>query len=237
MAKQDNSNSTQDTLEKKEKKAPSTQKYLDINEIRDDCVILKDGSLRTVILVSSINFALKSEDEQEAIIQSYVSFLNVLNDFPLQIVIQSRPLSIDAYIAQIEDIQRKQENELMKMQTTDYLEFIKELVKMGEIMSKKFFVIVPYNPTGDTKMNFFSRLYNAISPVNSVRLDRKRFDKYRAKLFKRVDFVQGGLQSMGLKSTILDTQSLIELFYNIYNPTTSPQQPIAKNNKLNFEEE
>jgi hypothetical protein len=115
----------------------STQQYLDIAEIKNDSVALKDGTLRAVLLVSSINFALKSEDEQNASISAYVSFLNAL-DFPLQIVIQSRKLNIDVYLEQLAQRERMLSNELLRAQISDYREYVKELVELGEIMSKRF---------------------------------------------------------------------------------------------------
>ena len=113
----------------------STQKYLDIAEIRDDVVILKDGSLRGVIMTSSINFALKSPQEQEAVISSYVRFLNTI-DFPVQIIIQSRRLDLDNYIEELESKAKKQKNELLKAQIAEYVEYIKDLIVMGDIMTQ-----------------------------------------------------------------------------------------------------
>lgn len=215
---------------------PSTQKYLDIQEIRDDIIILKDGTIRALLLVSSLNFSLKSYDEQEAIIQGYVQFLNSLN-FPLQIVIQSRKLDIDEYLARIKTVEKNQKNELLKIQTADYRRFITELVKIGEIMSKKFFVAVPYSPfTRKSKgKGFFTRFQEALAPTAIVRLQQKKFDKFKTELERRVSFVIDGLNSIGLKSVWLDTQSLIELFYNIYNPTTYDQQKMTEIGKLGLE--
>ena len=123
------------------------QKYLDIAEIRDDLVILKDGTLRSVLLVSSINFALKSVDEQNAIVQAYMQFLNGL-EFPIQVVIQSRRMNIDTYVRTLDENEKNQTNDLLKRQIHDYREFVKQLVKMGDIMQKRFYVVVPYS-SGD----------------------------------------------------------------------------------------
>ncbi|MEA3398509.1 MAG: hypothetical protein U9R06_02065, partial [Patescibacteria group bacterium] len=142
----------------------STQQFLDISEIKDDTVILRDGSLRAVILVSSINFALKSEDEQNAIISAYVSFLNNI-DFSLQIVIQSRELNIDNYIEDLTQKEKEQTNELLKIQTAEYIQYIKELISMSRIMSKHFFVVVPYDPMSDKQKSFFSRFLNIFKPA------------------------------------------------------------------------
>ncbi len=215
-------------------KLPSAQKYLDIQEIKDDCVVLKDGSLRGILLVSSVNFALKSDEEQRAIIQSYVNFLNAL-EFPVQIVIQSRKLNISSYVERLKGAYEKQENDLLKMQTAEYINYVQELVEMGEIMSKRFYIVVPYSPLSDETKGFFSRFKETLSAALVLKLKKELFNKYRAELFKRVDNVSVSLSSMGLKSILLDTQSLIELFYNTYNPEVSEQEKLEDVNKLRIE--
>src|SRR3989344_5732169 len=136
----------------------STQQYLDIAEIKEDTVVLNDGTLRAVLLVSSINFSLKSEDEQNAIISSYISFLNFL-EFPLQIVIQSRKLDIDSYLLRLKKIEKEQTNELLRMQTTEYRQYISELVEIGDIMTKRFYVVVPYDPLSDRQKSWIKRFF------------------------------------------------------------------------------
>ena len=216
------------------KPSASTQKFLDIAEIKDDCLVLKDGTLRAVLLVSSINFALKSEEEQEAIIQGYVNFLNSLS-FPFQIVIQSRKLDIDNYITRLKEKETQQTNELLKMQTREYITYIQELVEMGEIMSKRFFVVVPYNPLSDKQKGFFTRFKELFKAVKIIGLERKRFERLRNELFKRADYVINDLASMGLNAVLLDTQSLIELFYQTYNPEISEQEKMVEVEKLRIE--
>ncbi len=215
-------------------KLPSTQKYLDISEIKNDCVFLKNGTLRAILLVSSINFALKSEDEQKAVIQSYVQFLNTL-DAPLQILIQSRPFNIKPYLAYLDELRKAQRNELLKAQMADYIDFVKELVQMGEIMIRRFYLVVPYNPLGDKKRGFFSRFSDVFSATAIVKLKQEKFEKYRETLFRRVDNIVSSLGSMGLKSVPLDTQSLIELFYNIYNPAEAETQKLPDLKDLRVE--
>lgn len=214
----------------------STQRYLDIAEIKEDCVVLKDGTLRSVILVSSINFALKSEEEQEALISGYVGFLNSL-EFPLQITIQSRKLNIDHYMEELESLRKAQGNELLKMQMADYIFYIKDLIEMGEIMTKRFYVVVPYSPFSAKQKGFFARLFEVFSSAMIVKLKRERFEKYKEDLFKRVDSVAGGLKSMGLNSKPLDTQSLVELYYNAYNPRIAEQEKMEETEKLKLEEQ
>lgn len=209
----------------------STQQYLDIAEIKDDVVIMKDGTLRAVLLVSSINFALKSEDEQNAVINSYVMFLNNLN-FMLEIVIQSRELDIDNYINYLQEKEKQQINKLLKLQTAEYIEYIKELTSMGKIMNKRFFVVVPYNPLSDKQKGFFSLLKEAVKPATSIKLKEKSFRRYQEMMDRRLDSVMGGLESMGVSVARLDTQSLIELYYKTYNPETSKNQPLVEVDKL-----
>ncbi len=213
----------------------STQKYLDITEIKNDCIVLKDGSLRAILLASSINFALKSEDEQKAVIQSYARFLNTLG-FPLQIVIHSRPFNIDPYVNELNVLRQNQTNELLRNQTTDYRDFIKELIDLGEIMSRRFYIVVRYNPLGDKKKGFLSKISDILSAAIVVKIKREKFDACREMLFKRVDNITSGLSSMGIKTSPLDTQSLIELFYNIYNPAEAKNQKLIDLEKLRIEQ-
>lgn len=212
----------------------STQKFLDIAEIRDDMVILNDGTVRGVLLVSSINFDLKSEDEQKGIVGGYVSFLNTL-DYPLQVVIQSRPLNIDDYFERLKKVEREQTNELLRMQTADYRGFVQELLTLEKIMSKKFYVIVPYSIVSDKQKSFKTRFAAVFSPAKVVKLSRNRFEEFSEQLNKRCDFIAAGLGSLGLKSQRLSTQALIELYYNSYNPDLFQRQPLEDVNKLNVE--
>ncbi len=209
----------------------STQQYLDIAEIKDDTVVMKDGTLRAVLMVSSINFALKSEEEQNAVIGSYVRFLNNIN-FTLQIVIQSRELEIDNYLAYLQEREKEQTNKLLKLQTADYIEYIKELTSLGRIMSKRFFVVVPYDPLTDKRKGFFSLMKDALRPATIIKLKEKTFARYQEMLDRRLESVMGGLESMGVSAARLDTQSLIELYYKTYNPETSKNQQLADLEKL-----
>jgi hypothetical protein len=212
----------------------STQQYLDIAEIKDDTVVMKDGTLRAVILVSSVNFALKSEDEQDAVIASYVRFLNNI-DFTLQIVIQSRELNIENYLNYLKGKEKEQSNKLLKLQTADYIEYIKDLTSMGQIMNKRFFVVVPYNPMSDKRKSFFRLLKDALKPATSIKIKEKVFTRYKDMLDRRLDTVMSGLESVGVSTARLDTQSLIELYYRTYNPETAKNQELAEVSKLRVE--
>ena len=224
------------------KKGPPTQRFLDIAEIKEDVVILKDGTLRAVLLVSSINFALKNLDEQNAIVQAYMGFLNSL-EFPIQIVIQSRRMNIDDYVGRLKQAEKEQQNELLRNQIIDYREYVKQLVKLGEIMQKRFYVVVPLDPVtsgeesgeGLKKRGFFVRLQEILTPSIAIRLSEKRFKDKRHQLMLRVNSVIGGLASMSLNAALLDTQSLIELYYTVYNPELFETQRLEDVNKMQLE--
>lgn len=222
------------TKKGKKSKAPSTQRYLDIAEIKEDTVVMKDGTLRAVLLVSSINFALKSENEQNAIIAAYVNFLNTL-DFPLQIVIQSRKLNIEGYLDRLKKAEKEQTNELLRMQIHDYRQYVEELIVLGEIMTKRFYVVVPYNPLSDKQKGWFRRALELFKAATVVRLSLDRFTKRRKDLMTRVEHAVSNLNSIGLKAVILDTQSLIELYYNTYNPGLSEKQKLVDLNQIQVE--
>lgn len=209
----------------------STQQYLDIAEVKENTVIMRDGTMRAVILVSSINFALKSEDEQNAIISAYVNFLNNI-DFPLQIVIQSRELNIEGYINSLTEKAKEQTNELLKMQTTEYMQYIDELVSMSQIMNKRFYITIPYNPLSDKQKGFFARLTDVFRPAALIKMKSDKFKRRRVELNRRVGNIMAGLGSVGLNAVELDTQGLIELYYNSYNPTTSANQKLVDVNQL-----
>ncbi len=223
-------------MSSKSKPRVSTQQFVDIAEIRNDTVIMKDGTLRAVLLVGSINFNLKSEEEQNAIIAAYISFLNSF-DFPLQIVIQSRRLRIEAYINKLWEIEKKQTNELLRLQMADYRSFINELVELGEIMTKKFFVIIPMAETKSKEKSFFSQAFEIFSASNIIQISEKTFQRKKQELDQRVEHVRGGLQSMSLNAIRLDTQGLIELYYNVYNPDIAFNQPLHELSKIQAERE
>ncbi len=212
-------------VKKKNGQAPSTQQHIPFAEIRDDVIIMKDGTLRTVILVSSLNFALKSEDEQKGIIQGYVSFLNTI-DFELEVVIQSRKLNIEKYLGKLDTIMRQQQNELLHKQTASYRAFVAKLVEEADIMDKKFFVVVPFSPYSNKRKSYWTRMREVLTPASVVKLKQEKFDEYREEMGRRVSLVMAGLRSIGLEVGVLDTQALIEVFYNTYNPQTKQQKRI-----------
>lgn len=213
-----------------------SQRFLDIAEIKEDTVIMKDGTLRAVLLVSSINFALKSVDEQNAIVQAYMQFLNGI-DFPVQIVIQSRKMNIDTYMRQISEKEKTLSNDLLKRQIKDYRDFVKQLVKLGDIMQKRFYVVVPLNPATSQQKSFWIRMQEILTPSGLIRVSEERFKKQKFDLSLRVNQISSGLSSMSLNAVQLDTQSLIELFYTIYNPELYDTQRLADASLLQLEEQ
>ena len=223
------------TTKRKKPSRPASQAHLPIAEIKENTIIMRDGTLRAVLMVGSINFALKSEDEQNALISSYVGFLNSI-DFPLQIVSQSRKLQMKPYLEQLRQLEKQQANELLRIQIADYRAFVQELVEIGQIMTKRFYVVVPYDPLSNKKKSFWARFQEVLKPALTVRLKDERFRERRADLDSRLRQVSGGLEGMGLNVVELDTQALIELFYATYNPDIAFAEQLGKVGELRIEE-
>lgn len=213
------------TPEKQDQKGLSSQKYLEISEIKDNVIVLKNGSLRAVLMVSSINFALKSIDEQDGIIYRYQSFLNSL-DFSVQIVINSRRLNIDTYLDVLREEEKKQTNDLLRMQISSYVEYINGLVKMANIVTKTFYIVVPFS-LAESKDGNIKVKVTSVANAPAIMANRKNFEKYRDQLFQRVDHVVENLSGAGLRMTMLSTQELIELYYNLYNPESVEKKGLA----------
>lgn len=194
----------------------ATQDFVSIRDIKDNVIIEKNGQMLMVLLASSINFALKSLDEQKAVLAQFQNFLNTL-DFSLQIYIQSRKLNIDPYLQVLSGMDKKQENELMRIQLQEYMEFIRTFTASVDVMSKNFFVIVPYSPT---KVDVSAGLANLLSPSKSSAAlpDDMKFEEHRIQLEQRVSLVTEGLARVGVRTITLQTDDLVELFYHIYNP-------------------
>ncbi len=198
-----------------------TQEFVPIKEIRDGVVLLKNNSLAVVLLVSSINFALKSPDEQQAILLQFQNFLNSL-DFTIQIFIQSRRLDIRPYIRTIEERLAAETNDLMKIQTREYMEFVKKFTESTDIMSKNFFVVIPYAPpvlTGSQQGLLGRVLPNKKTATGEDVLSG--FEEHRLQLEQRASVVEQGFHRMGLRVIQLGTEELIELYFKIFNPGES----------------
>lgn len=195
--------------------ARATQDFVPIEEVRDGLVILKDGSLRAVMMASSINLALKSENEQAAIMVQFQNFLNSL-DFSIQFFIQSRELDIRPYVALLEKRFAEQGGELMKIQVREYIDFIKGLTEGADIMQKNFFVIVPYTPMViSTKRGIRGMLGSKKN--ETVKEKSADFEEHRSQLEQRIAIVQQGLARTGVKVVQLGTEEVIELFYKLFN--------------------
>lgn len=213
----------------------SAQKFLDIAEIKDDVVILKNGHLRGILMVSSINFALKSSDEQDALIYAYQNFINSL-DFSVQIFINSRQFNIDPYLESLEKMEKDQPNELLRIQTHEYRSYIKNLVEIANIMSKTFYVVIPFSALLSSETNFIDKIFFLSNKTNTISMKKEDFARDKAQLMQRISHIQGGLSSLGLRSEMLQTQELIELFYNIYNPDISEKKGLANIEELEMGE-
>jgi len=209
----------------------STQTHLRIAEIREGVVVLKNGGVRAVLKTSSINFNLKSEEEQNSIVYAYQNFLNSL-EFPIQILIRSKKLDIDNYIDGIKKLGEKQQNKLLQEQTFEYAQYIKRLVEYADIMEKEFYVVIPLDPgrnqTGESTKKFFS-FFQRLAPKDSyadIKQRRSEFNNLKKDLLQRINVIQSGLENCGLKVEQMDTTGLIELFYESYNPMTSRTQKL-----------
>ncbi|PIR70319.1 MAG: hypothetical protein COU46_02130 [Candidatus Niyogibacteria bacterium CG10_big_fil_rev_8_21_14_0_10_42_19] len=205
-------------------KAKPSQNFVPIQEIRDGVVILKDKTMHAVIMASSLNFALKSSDEQEAIISQYQNFLNSL-DFSIQFVIQSRKLDLDPYLETMRDAEKKLTSELLQIQTREYVEFIKTFVKAANIVSKTFYVVISYSPpfldldkSDGGLFSAFNKITGLGSGSAAAYIPDEKFEEYKVQLWQRVEIVQSGLGRCGVRGVQLNTEELVELYYNAFNP-------------------
>jgi len=199
----------------------STQSFLRISEIRNDTIVLDNGNLRAIIAVSSTNFDLKSQEEQDAIIYSFQRFLNSL-EFPIQILMQSRRMDIGAYLEKIKGLAEKQTNELLRVQTTEYMDFISRLIENASIMNKNFYIIIPLDENILPKPpGFISRVFGS-GKAKATEARIENFEKAKEKLDNRVLAIMANLSSMGVRGTRLKTGEVIQLFYNSYNYEAGP---------------
>jgi len=197
--------------------AQATQQLVDIEAIREGVVILKTGALRAVLMCSSVNLSLKSQDEQDALIYQYQNFLNGL-DFSIEFVVHSRKLDITDYINSVKTHIENQKNELLKIQTEEYIDFIESFVGMQNIMAKTFYAIIPFSKEANQKKGFLDKIFSSSADKSFVKMSDDEFKKYKNQLWQRVDNVISGLRSLGIRSEPLSDSELKELFFNIYNP-------------------
>jgi hypothetical protein len=196
----------------------ASQDFVPIKEVRDGVIVLRDGGLRAILMASSLNFALKSEDEQTAFILQFQNFLNSL-DFPVQIFIQSNMLDIRPYIATLEAAYKKQLDDLMRVQIREYIQFVKNFTEAANIMTKNFFVIVPYSPA---ILQSGGGGITSILPIGAKQPDpavaNRTFEENVSQLEQRISVVQQGLVRSGVRTVQLGSEEAIELFYKIFNP-------------------
>lgn len=208
-------------------KAQSAQNFVPIKEIRSGIVVLKDGSLRAILLASSLNFALKSEDEQAAIILQFQNLLNSI-EFPVQIFIQSRELDIRPYIALLENQIKEQTIDLIKTQTREYIEFVKGFTENVNIMSKSFFIVIPYSAAVIKNAGGVKGIVSGLtggSRGGDAKAKLDVFEESRSQLEQRTSVISQGLSRTGIRIAQLGTEELVELYYKIFNPGDS-EKPI-----------
>lgn len=203
--------------------AKSSQEFVPIKEVRNGIIILKDGGLRAILLASSLNLSLKSAEEQTAIINEFQNFLNGL-DFPVQIAMQSRRLDIRPYLLSLENRLKEQVEPLLKIQTKEYIDFIRSFTEEVNIMTKTFFIVVPYSPTIIKSGNkIVEGLLGGNTPKKQVEdtkkaVDLASFEEKRTQLDQRVGVIASGLSRMGIRTSELKTDQIVELFYKTFNP-------------------
>lgn len=195
----------------------TTQGFVPLRDIKDNVVILKNGQMNMVLLASSINFALKSVEEQEAILRQFQSFLNTI-DFSIQFYVQSRRLNIEPYLQLLAAREEKQDNDLMKIQLREYIQFIKTFTSEVEVMSKSFFIVVPYTPVIANLQNNLEGFKDLLGGKKEVYFDDKNFSEHKLQLEQRVSLVEQGLSGIGVRTILLQSDELVELYYHIFNP-------------------
>lgn len=207
----------------------ATQEFVPIKEVRDGIVLLKDGGMRAILLCSSLNFSLKAEDERNAILLQFQDFLNSL-DFSIEIVVQSRKLDIRPYIALLEEQEKAQTNNLMKIQVREYIGFIKNFTENTNIMTKNFFIVVPYSPAiiSTGQISGLGAKLGISTAKEKVGNAESNFEENRSQLEERLSVVEQGLRRTGIRVARLGTEEIIELFYKAFNPGET-EKPIKAN--------
>ena len=198
--------------------ARATQEFVPIKEVRDGIIVLKNGELRAIVLANSVNLSLKANDEQVATISQFQNFLNTL-DFPIQISVQSRKLDIRPYLLLLEDRMKVQSEPLLKLQTKEYIEFIRNFTESVSIMTKSFFVVIPYTHTSfKSESGILKKLLGRRSKEEARIAKESDFEEKRSQLEERISVIQQGLNRCGIKSAQLGTEEVVEVFYKVFNP-------------------
>jgi hypothetical protein len=195
----------------------ATQSFVPVKEVRNGIVLLKDGGYRGILMCSSLNFALKSEDEQKGIIGGFQTFLNTL-DFTVEIVVHSRKMDIRPYLELLQGRMEAQSTELMRLQLREYMAFIENLIEGSSIMTKMFYVIVPFAPAGTSEVkNAIEGLGRRSASGTDAAAANDNFEEYRVQLEQRMSLVASGLAASGLRAAPLGTEEVIELLYRSFN--------------------
>lgn len=189
----------------------TTQDFLEFERIRDGIIILKNKGLRAVLMVSSLNFVLKSTEEQNAILYQFQSFLNSL-DFSCQILVFSRRLNITGYLDKLSELEKKEDNELLQVQISEYRKFIDQIMKGGSVMQKTFYVVVPFSIGEAQSIKSEKR-------VPKVALTEDLFQRAKNQLLQRIEFIILGLRSCSLEAVPLNSLEIAELLWSVYHPT------------------
>ncbi len=197
--------------------ATPAQNFIPVKEVRDGVIILKDGSLCSVIDVTSINLSLKSSEEQKAIIMEFQSFLNTL-DFPTQILVQSRRYDVRPYLISLENRLKEQQEPLLQIQTREYIEFIRSFAESRNIMRKLFFVVVPYIPPIVSQSKGLGKLFSFLDKKKGSVDTIADFEEQRTQLEQRIGVVEQGLSRLGVRTAPLGTEEAVELLYKTFNP-------------------
>lgn len=197
------------------KPSGATQQFVPVKEIRNGTIILKDGGYRGILICSSVNFGLKSADEQHAITLGFQNFLNTL-DFSIQIVVNSRKMDLRPYLALLEEKAPEQKTELMRIQLREYIEFVRSFADRANIMTKSFYIVVPYSAhvSATRAISFLRRESSAVKSAAA----KTSFEEDRAQLEQRLSLVIGGLAGTGVRAVPLGTEEVIELLYRSFNP-------------------
>ncbi len=212
---------------------------VEIKEIRQSTVLMKNGSLRQIVMVGGTNFSLKSEDEQNIITQAYQNFLNSIN-FSIQIIIHSRKINIERYVARLDESRNKESSGLLREQINEYQQFVRGFITDNPIMAKTFLVVVPYTPVNLPSLTSSSSFLSALpffgkkkteeetkkTSDEQLAAERKSFDEHYEQLRQRTSQVVQGLSTIGLEAVALNDEQLIELFYNFYNPETVERREV-----------
>jgi len=215
----------------------STQRYLPFSQIRDNVIIMKDSSARVVLKCSTINFLLKSIEEQDAIIMSFQRFLNSI-DFPVQIMVRSSKLDIDTYLAKLNTLALKQSNPLLQNQTYEYIEYLKKLIEVAQIMKKDFYIVIAKDNEWDNSIrdlslvwkfkNFWTSI-NAWDDLVKIKIQIRTLHNLKKWLLQRTNAVKTSLESIGIKAQELDKSELIKFLSDYYNPTLESFNNIKTN--------